>query len=182
MKMQEQYQAELERSDREHHQPTAGAMIGHVTANLVVHSLKIEQARLFAKGTPTLFLATYASPWIDQEVEFIQRINDALAVEGDLIPTTTKEFIEFSMLEEDGSLKYAEGNEQLFSLIKDFDTQLLFITRAIKLAEKEEHYGQVRLMEELDEWIKEQITMGQKFLGHELKEGLYVEEDEEAEE
>ncbi|MEO5290745.1 hypothetical protein [Limosilactobacillus allomucosae] len=33
---------EQERSQHEHHVPTAGAMIGHITANLAVHALKIE--------------------------------------------------------------------------------------------------------------------------------------------
>ena len=31
------YAKEQERSDHEHHVPTAGAMIGHITANLAVH-------------------------------------------------------------------------------------------------------------------------------------------------
>lgn len=49
------YAKEQERSDHEHHVPTAGAMIGHITANLAVHALKIEQAALFAKGQPHCF-------------------------------------------------------------------------------------------------------------------------------
>ncbi|WP_313592755.1 hypothetical protein [Leuconostoc lactis] len=48
MTIQEQYQFELARSEAEHHQPTAGAMIGHVTANLWLQcSLLKETERSF---------------------------------------------------------------------------------------------------------------------------------------
>lgn len=171
------YQAELERSETEHHLPTAGAMIGHITANLFVHSLKIEQAFLFAKGPGALFLAKQGQVWLTKEIDFFQKLNVALAAEGNLVPTTSKELLEFSMLTEDGAFKYACGTEQLFDLIKDFDTQLLFITRALKLAQKEEHYGQIALLQELYAWIKEQIAFGQKFLDHDLRAGLYTEEE-----
>ena len=62
--------------------------------------------------------------------------------------------------------------DQLFELVKDFDMQLLFITRAIKLTEKEGHEAQNQLRKELYAWIKEQIRLTQSFLGHEPTEGL----------
>lgn len=173
-----QYQAELKRSDQEHHTPTAGAMIGHITANLLIHSLKIEQATLFAKGPASLYLNQFGPSWVKQELKFVSQINQALLAEGDLIPTTTKQLTEFSMLEENGALKYASGDEQLFDLVKDFDTQLLFISRAIELTAKEKHFAENQLMQQLDGWIKDQIVQTQKFLGHDLREGLYQEEDD----
>ncbi|WDC93202.1 hypothetical protein PSR33_10435 (plasmid) [Latilactobacillus curvatus] len=33
------YQAEVKQADVDHHTPTAGAMIGHVMANLTIHSV-----------------------------------------------------------------------------------------------------------------------------------------------
>ena len=173
------YEEERARSEKEHHLPSAGAMIGHVNSNLVIHLLKIEQARLFAGGPTSFFLEEVASQWQKAEAAFLIKINDSLFSEGDLIPTTTDEFLQFSMVEQSAAGKYAQGQDQLFGLIKDFDTQLLFVERAEKLARKEGHFGQVRLMEELDSWLKEQIDRGQKFLGHEVREGLYQEEDDE---
>lgn len=173
-----QYQTELKRSEQEHHQPTAGAMIGHVTANLWLHQLKIEQVRLFAKGPVSLFMDQYGLRWQNQEEIFFQQLNQALVSENELVPTTTEQLIEFSMLAEDGAKKYLDGSEQLFDLLHDFDTQLLFITRAIKLAQVADHYGEAELLIKLASWIKKQTALGQRFLGHELNEGLYNEEDD----
>ena len=46
------------------------------------------------------------------------------------------------MLTENGATKYADGKDQLFELVKDFDMQLLFITRAIA-DRKEGHEGRI---------------------------------------
>ena len=163
---------EQERSQHEHHVPTAGAMIGHITANLAVHALKIEQAILFAKGPSALFLNQQGRSWLQKELTFWEQINRALYAEADLVPTTSRELLEYSMLEENGAAKYDSGEQQLFDLIKDFDTQLLFIDRAIKLTEKEAHEGQNQLM-------KEQIALAQSFLGNEPTKGLSIADDDE---
>lgn len=178
MTMQEQYQFELARSEAEHHQPTAGAMIGHVTANLWLHTLKIEQAMLFAKGTGALFLENYGKDWLTTATSFRHQLNEKLRAEDDLIPTTSSELIKFSMLSEDAAFKYATDYDQIFDLIKAFDTQLLFINRAIVLAENEAHYGQEVVLKALYAWIRDQILIGQKFLGHDLTTGLYTELDD----
>lgn len=62
MEIQEQYEVELKKADVDHHTPTAGAMTGHILANLWLHQQKINQARLFAKGCASLFwLSTRAN-------------------------------------------------------------------------------------------------------------------------
>lgn len=81
------------------------------------------------------------------------------------------------MLEENGANKYQSGNEQLFDLVKDFDTQILFITKAIVLANKEDWPELSLNLTNLLSWIKEQIRISQNFLGHDLREGLYTEDD-----
>ena len=40
MKAEEAYKAELKQSDIDHHTPTAGAMVDHIIANLLIHTLK----------------------------------------------------------------------------------------------------------------------------------------------
>lgn len=178
MNTEEKYQAELKQSDLDHHKPTAGAMTGHIISNLLIHSLKINQASLFAKGTASLFLAEKSSAWIAYEQQEFAQLNRLLVNNGENIPNTTDQFKEYSMLEEDGSNKYLPGNEQLFTLIKDFDTQILFITKAIVLAKNEAWYDLVANLTDLLAWIKEQIRIAQAFLEHELREGLYTEEDD----
>ncbi|WP_242360836.1 DNA-binding protein [Limosilactobacillus antri] len=178
MNAEEKYQAELKQSDLDHHQPTAAAMTGHIISNLLIHSLKISQANLFAKGSASLFLAEKATGWVAYERQEIDQLNHLLVNNGESIPTITTQFREYTMLEENGSSKYLAGEEQLFALVRDFDTQILFITKAIALAKNESWPELSANLISLLVWIKEQIRVTQDFLGHELKEGLYVEDDD----
>ena len=82
------------------------------------------------------------------------------------------------MLEESGADKYLPGDDQLFALVKDFDTQILFIIKAIALGNKEEWPELAVDLTELLSWIKKQIALTQRFLGHDLRTGLYTEEDD----
>ncbi|RVU69973.1 MULTISPECIES: DNA-binding protein [Lactobacillus] len=174
----EQYQAELKQSDIDHHTPTAEAMVGHIISNLLIHSLKINQAKLFARGQESLFLNQKAAEWQAYEMQEFNQLNQLLFNNGESIPTTTDQFKEYTMLEEDGATKYEAGSEQLFALVKDFDTQILFITKAIALADKEDWPELNHNLVTLLAWIKEQIRLSQNFLGHDLREGLYTEEDD----
>ncbi|WP_283584345.1 DNA-binding protein [Limosilactobacillus difficilis] len=173
-----QYEQELKQNDIDHHTPTAGAMTGHIIANLLIHSLKISQAKLFAKGTAALFLDQNGDKWIKYEQEEFAHLNRLLVNNGESIPTTTDQFKQFTMLEEDGAVKYKQGDDQLFSLVKDFDTQILFIAKAIGLAGKEDWPELATSLTALLSWVKEQIAVTQRFLGHDLRTGLYTEDDD----
>lgn len=178
MSSQELYEAELKQSNIDHHTPTAGAMTGHIIANLLLHSLTISQATLFAKGKASLFLAEYGPKWIAFEQDEFKQLNRILVNEGEAIPTTLDQFKEYTMIQEDGADKYSPGEEQLFNLVKDFDTQILFINKAIILAKNAEWFELETNLIHLHAWIKEQIRVTQRFLGHDLREGLYVEDDD----
>lgn len=82
MTSEEQYQQELKQSDIDHHTPTAGAMTGHIIANLLIHSLKISQAKLFTKGNAALFLSQYGDDWIAHEQEAFNHLNQLLVQNG----------------------------------------------------------------------------------------------------
>lgn len=97
---------------------------------------------------------------------------------GESIPTTTDQLKQFTMLKEDGASKYEAGNDQLFDLIKDFDTQTLFITKAITLGQQSDWPELVDILTGLLTWINDQVALAQRFLGHDLKTGLYTEEDD----
>lgn len=133
---------------------------------------------MFAKGSASLFLDEYAEKWLNFEKNEFERLNHLLVNNGESIPTTTDQFKEFTMLEENGADKYNDGDDQLFALVKDFDTQTLFITKAIFLAEKEDWPELAQNLINFLAWIKEQIRLTQNFLGHDLREGLYNEEDD----
>ena len=178
MNSEEAYKAELKQSDIDHHKPTAGAMVGHIIANLLIHTLKINQAKFFAKGQASLFLGQHADEWIRYEQTEFNKLSQILVNNGESIPTTTDQFNEYTMLEENGATKYENGNNQLFALVKDFDTQILFVTKAIALSQKEAWPELSADLVELLSWIKEQIRKSQNFLGHELREGLYTEDDD----
>lgn len=115
MTKEEQFTRELKQSDADHHKPTAGAMTGHVIANLAIHELKINQARLFAAGTAAFFLDHYALDWIGYEQQTFNALSRMLANNEESIPTTTTQFAQFTMLEENGANKYLPGDEQLFN-------------------------------------------------------------------
>ena len=167
MDIQEQYEVELKKSYVDPHTPTAGAMTGHILANLWLHQQKINQARLFAKGCASLFLAQYTGEWLNTERQYFDRI-----------PTTTAQFTQYTMLKENGAQKYAPGKDQLFDLIKDFDTQLLFLQKAIALGKKEGLMKLVHTLVDLDTWMRTQILAGQNFLGNDLMTGRYQEDDD----
>ena len=181
MTPEEYYQAELKQADVDHHTPTAGAMTGHILANLWLHQQKINQAHLFAEGCASLFLTQYAGDWLTMERRYFDRINDLLVQRGEAVPTVTAQFTEYTMLKEDGAAKYFPGKDQLFDLIKDFDTQLLFIQKAIALGKQEGLMKLVHTLVDLDEWMRAQILAGQNFLGNDLMTGRYQEDDEDDE-
>lgn len=174
----EQYEQELKQSEIDHHTPTAGAMTGHIIANMLIHSLKISQAKLYAQGPAALFMAQYGDRWIAHEQVMFATLDRLLVNNGESIPTTTDQLKQFTMLKEDGASKYEAGNDQLFDLIKDFDTQTLFITKAITLGQQSDWPELVDILTGLLTWIKDQVALAQRFLGHDLKTGLYTEEDD----
>ena len=166
MDSEELYEKELKQSDIDHHTPTAGAMTGHIIANLLIHMLKISQVKLFADGNAELFMEQHAHKWLEYEIKEFNQLNRILVANGESVPTTTEQMRSFTMLEENGAEKYLNGEAQLFT------------TKAIALAEKEEWPELAQSLIGFQRWIKEQIMLTQHFLGHEIHEGLYNEDDE----
>lgn len=177
MEAKEKYQQELAQSEEDHHTPTAGAMIGHVLANLMIHQIKLRQIVYYLKGTHRTFVQETFPKIIIDENRLFDQLNYLMLDEGEVIPTTTEEFTQYSMLEEKGCLKYEAGEVLLGQAVKDFDIQLLFITKGITLAETENKFGTADFLKQLYVFMKHQIFVMQSYLGREISEGL--EEDEE---
>lgn len=179
MSPKEKYQEELQQSEIDHHTPTAGAMVGHILSNLIIQQNKLRQIVYYVKGTDQSFIQEVFPQLINQEDRLFDELNHLMLDEGEVIPTTTEEFTQYSMLEENGRLKYETTSFLLMETVKDFATQLLFITRGITLAENENKFGIADFLKQLNTWIKHQIFVIQSYLGHEVSEGLEEDEDEE---
>lgn len=173
----EKYQAEQAQAEIDHHTPTAGAMIGHIISNLKIQENKLWQSRYYAKGPDAFFITSEFSKILTEASAFLDQLNQLMLDEGEVIPTTTEEFSRYSMLEESGQRKYEETSTLIFDTVKDFNTQLLFVTRGMALAEKEEKPGLAQLLQTLYAWLKHQSAVLQRYLGHEVMEDL--EEDDE---
>lgn len=175
---EEKYQAELIQSDKDHHTPTAGAMIGHIIANLAIHQTKLRQAAGYLKGCKAILLHETLQTMIAEEVQKLDVINKLMLDEGEVIPTTTAEYQKYTMLEESGQLKYEPAETILQTIVQDIATQRLFVTRGIALAEKEQKFGLELFLKEFDTWCKHQIFLIQTALGREVGAGLEEDEDD----
>lgn len=139
LSIDEKYAKEVAQAEIDHHTPTAGAMLGHVLSNLFMEKVLLTQAGLYAKDPIERghFRAIAA-----KEDEWFYKIADLLLDEGEVVPTTTEEFIRYhKFITENPKRKYWRDEAIFESLINDFQNQNLFITRAIKLAQKEDKFA-----------------------------------------
>lgn len=163
MRAADKYQAELTQAEHDHHVPTAGAMTGHILSNLAIHRNKLIQARGYVTGAARGLSATWFAGALAEQSELFDQLQQVMLDEGEVVPTTTAEFTKYSMLEESGQLKYEDGATILAGIIADFNTQLMFITRGIALAQKENKYGLEIALKELYSWIRHQIYVVARF-------------------
>lgn len=166
----EKFQAEQAQNEIDHHTPTAGAMCSHILANLVIHSTKLKQGILSAKGAGSRFIKTTFSEMYARENQLFDELAEVLLDEGEAIPTTTAEFLAYTMLEEAGALKYESSQNILIAAVEDLNTQKLFLTRGIALAEKEEKYPLQAYLIRLLSWNQRQARVLQDELGFEVTE------------
>ncbi|MCD2257020.1 DNA starvation/stationary phase protection protein [Lactobacillus sp. CC-MHH1034] len=156
------YRKEVEQADKDHHTPTAGAMTGHILANLKLQSFKLEQYMWYAQGENTYFKSLYDG---NQQLYF--DLAKVMLAEHELVPTTVKEMTDYAMIEDGGRNKYQSVTAMLNDTGQDFAKANLFVTRAIKLAQKEERYPLAQQLihvlgvNEQNIWMIEQ-KLGQK--------------------
>lgn len=161
----EEYQQELAQSEKDHHTPTAGAMIGHIISNLAIQKVKLSQTLYYAKGVQRSFIAQEYPKIIQEEAQLFDELNQLMLDEREIVPTTTDEFKRYTMLKESGQLKYETANEQLAEAVRDFATQIMFVDRGIALAQKENRYSLANFLQKLNGWLKHQIVTLENTLG-----------------
>ncbi|MCH4164579.1 MAG: DNA starvation/stationary phase protection protein [Lentilactobacillus diolivorans] len=175
---EKRYQAEVKQADIDHHTPTAGAMTGHIVANLVVLADKLQQMKWYVKGINANELKGSFKGLLKQAYQQRDALGTALIDENLITPTIQKEFAEYAMLTENGQNKYQSAEWLINDLVHDYNTQNLFVTRAIKLAEKEDRPVLAQHLTTLLGNDNHNIAMLQALLGKTPREGLDEDEDE----
>ena len=175
--VEDRYQAELKQSDIDHHTPTAGAMAGHIIANLVVLENKLQQAKWYVKGPERFSLQPQFGQLLIAAQKQRDELGDPLLDEGEIVPSTTSAFTEYTMLEEAGQNKYQTASWLVNNIVNDFETNNLFVTRAIKLSEKEDRPALAQYLTTLLFENNRAIANLQAYLGNDARTGLEDDED-----
>jgi DNA-binding ferritin-like protein len=175
------YAAEQEQSEHDHHVPTAGAMTNHILSNHVIMTNRLHQAEWFVKGANAIQLAADFKATNAENAEWIDRIAQALLDEDEIPANITSEYTAWTMLEEHGEVKYLSADEIVAGLVQDFNTDNLFVTRAIALAEKENRPAFAAELVALFGWNNRQIRKYQAVLGNTARVGLDEEDDDDDE-
>ncbi|QVI34838.1 DNA-binding protein [Lacticaseibacillus chiayiensis] len=171
--------AAAKQADHDHHVPTAGAMSGHVLANLQVLARKLEQFRLTLNGPSSETDRQLLTELLGQVRQHFSVLANDLAAQGEDFPTTTAEFDEYTMLKEDPALRFWTNDMKLDAVVNDLDTCQLFVSRAIPLADKENKLVLAADMLQLQRWHEQSILRLQTRLGREVTAGRdLLDEDE----
>ena len=149
--------AAAKQADHDHHVPTAGAMSGHVLANLQVLARKLEQFRLTLNGSSSETDRQLLTELLEQARQHFAVLASDLAAQGEDFPTTTAEFNEYTMLKEDPALRFWTNDMKLDAVVNDLDTCQLFVSRAIPLANKENKLVLAADMLQLQHWHEQSI-------------------------
>lgn len=172
-----QYQVELKQADIDHHTPTAGAMIGHIMANLAIEQRKLQQMKWYASGLASLTFKDVLADLLSENRVLLERTAQRLLDEGEVIPTTTAEYQEYGMLTEDARIKYWTPEQMVTEIVADYRTANLFVTRAIKLAQKEERLVLANELIDLLGRNQHQIRVLQSLLNLTPQDGLEEDDD-----
>ncbi|WP_179393786.1 ferritin-like domain-containing protein [Lacticaseibacillus absianus] len=177
--LEAKYQAEVAKADADHHKPTAGAMTGHILANLWVMDVKLHQALWFVHGPQSYALQQVYTDLIATNRTQIDALGGLLLDENELPPATVQELTTYTKIAEDPRLKYADAATVVDATAHDFTTANLFIDRAIKLAQREDRPAMAAWLTGLRGANNAATRKLQAFLGKTAWEGLVeVDEDE----
>ncbi|MFD1470967.1 ferritin-like domain-containing protein [Companilactobacillus mishanensis] len=176
--IESKFAAEQKQADADHHKPTAGAMTNHVLSNHAILNTKLHQIQWFVKGPNAENYKAVLSQVIYENYEWFDKIAEQLLDEGEIPSSTTDEYKEYTMLEEHGENKYLDADEMLETIVQDLVTDNMFVTRAIKLAEKEDRPAFQELLVEMYGWNNHQIRVFQGLLGKTATEGLEDDDDD----
>jgi DNA-binding ferritin-like protein (oxidative damage protectant) len=153
-------------------------MTGHIVSNHFMLNIKLHQIKWFIKGSNALNYQDILKQTIDENNAWYDKIADELLDEGELPPSTLKEYSDYAMIDEDGKNKYLSAEDMIQIVVNDLNTDNMFVTRAIKLAEKEDRPFMAQVLIQLLGWNNHQIRLYQSLLGNSAREGFEEEDDE----
>jgi DNA-binding ferritin-like protein len=169
----------VKQADIDHHKPTAGAMTGHIVANMWYLDVKYHQFLWFVKGPQAFDLQRVYRDLIAQNRAQIDELGAVLLDENQLPPSTVDEFTRYTKIEEEPRLKYADATSLVDTTAHDLTFANLFIDRAIKLAQREDRPALAAYLTTLRGANNRNIRQLQAFLGKTAWEGLVEEDDDE---
>lgn len=172
----ELFKNEVKQADIDHHTPTAGAMTGHVVANLVILANKLQQAKWYVKGINATTLKELFDKLLSQAYRQKDDLGKTLIDENLIVPSVQEEFDTYTMLEENGQNKYETADWLINNFVHNYGTENMFITRAIKLANKENRPVLALALTNLLAANKHNIATLQALLGKTARDGLDEEE------
>ena len=173
------YQAEVAKADADHHKPTAGAMTGHIVANLAVLDVKFHQALWFIHGPQAYALRAAYQELIADTRQQYDALGALLLDENELPPATTAEYQAYAKIAEEPRLKYADASAVVDASAHDLTMANLFIDRAIILAGKEHRPALASFLTAMRGTNNRHIRELQSFLGKTAWEDLVEEDDDE---
>ena len=172
----ELFKNEVKQADIDHHTPTAGAMTGHVVANLVILANKLQQAKWYVKGINATTLKELFDKLLSQAYRQKDDLGKTLIDENLIVPSVQEEFDTYTMLEENGQNKYETADWLINNFVHNYGTENMFITRAIKLANKENRPVLALTLTNLLAANNHNIATLQALLGKTARDGLDEEE------
>ncbi|HJA24411.1 MAG TPA: DNA starvation/stationary phase protection protein [Candidatus Limosilactobacillus intestinavium] len=172
----ELFKNEVKQADIDHHTPTAGAMTGHVVANLVILANKLQQAKWYVKGINATTLKELFDKLLSQAYRQKDDLGKTLIDENLIVPSVQEEFDTYTMLEENGQNKYETADWLINNFVHNYGTENMFITRAIKLANKENRPVLALALTNLLAANNHNIATLQALLGKTARDGLDEEE------
>ncbi|MFD1466016.1 ferritin-like domain-containing protein [Lapidilactobacillus mulanensis] len=173
------YQAEVKQADLDHHKPTAGAMSGHIVANLWYFDVKLHQALWYVKGEQALQLQDFYTELIENNRQQLDELGAVLLDENEMPPSTVAEYTTYTKLAEDPRIKYEDASEIVLETAHDFTTANMFIDRAIILAQREHRPALAANLTDMRGYNNRQTRKLQALLGKTAWQDLVEVDDDE---
>lgn len=175
----ELYEFEIRQSEFDHKNPTAGAMSGHVIANLQIMIQKVQQVKWYYTGEDKINLSSKLFDIIIQLIKYKDQLGEVLLDNLEMVPSVSESFSKYSMIEESGEKKYYSTQQMFKEIASDFETNNMFITRAIKLAEKEDLVTLKETLVQILAYSKHQLRLIKNSLGKNIYDLIKESEEEE---
>lgn len=162
---------EQEEKEHDHHNPTAAAMTNHIIASQGILNTKLHQYHWFVKGPHFFTLHEQFEELYTDNAKYFDEIAERLMASGAKPASTTEQYLQYSLVQEDAAGKYLSGEEMVGNIVDDYRTVRDIAGRAITLVQKEKDAVLEDLLIDYKGYLDKTIWMLQAFLGKDALEG-----------